>query len=435
MAVASNGTLYIVGGRDRSTGSVHDAVLFTPLLDFEKLATPSGPVNYGDTISYTLRLTNLGVRDLETLDITDTVQTNVPTVVEFHNLPVECQVCPHAADTITCTVPSLGLTDTEALGFQVTISQSIPALLSAPTSPQVPSVASTSHITWTHVCSAAHLEVLGVGISGTLTSALPIPSPETIIGDSIRVQAAFKIDPGDEPGEVTFFSGDHRYPLTEPTSSYSFTAVYEQDVQVSDVISVEVGSADDRKKARALTAYFLRNTEEGHSLAGHTMNQSLYGKTYTQTYTRVLKLPPHVHNGDITLKAVVTDNNDPERGIRLIVQAGGEVTFTAFTEPNHGDCLDIRELQLSGIPTATNEVTVVAQSPPSNGRSGESFGLVGLVVETECRSTPTPTPTPIPLRVWNRAQACERGSTGCWYTSYMNTDLHVYLPLVLKNAP
>jgi len=121
--VSSSGRLYVIGGRDRSASSVYDAVQFTPLLGFEKLTALGGPVTYGDSVGYTLKLTNLGVRDLGGLVITDTVQANVPAVFEFRNLPGECQVCPYVADTITCAIPSLGLGATERLDFQVVISQ------------------------------------------------------------------------------------------------------------------------------------------------------------------------------------------------------------------------------------------------------------------------------------------------------------------------
>jgi N-acetylneuraminic acid mutarotase len=425
------GRIYVSGG---NTGPIVNPtylnqVLFTPLLDFEKLATPDGPVAYGDTISYTLRLTNLGVRDFTTLDITDTVTTNVSTTLEFHCQPEECQN--YSDNSITRTIPGLGIGETTDLNFAVTISRPTSAPLSAPTLSQVPLVASISPtITWTQVCSPARLEVVGVGITNLVTNTLHITRPETIVSDSIRVQAAFKIQPGEELGEVTFYSGGVSYRLTGPTSVYSFMAVYEQDVQVSDTISVTVNSVD-RKKARALTAYFLRGTREEYSLVGRTMNQFLCHETYTD----VLKLPLPANSGDITVTAVLADNDHREQPVCLSIRAGQEITTTTFTTPSHGNHLDIRELQLSDVPTTTNEVTVIAQSPPENG---ESFGLVGLVAETGCRSTPTPTPTPTPpLRVLNRAQVCERVSTGswCWYAAYINTDLHVYLPIVLKSTP
>jgi len=400
-------------------------VHFTPLLDFEKLAAPDGPVTYGDTITYTLKLTNLGVRDFENLIVTDTVQTDVPATLEFHDYPQDkCAVRSDITNTITCTV-SLTLGGTTDLGFAVTISHPTSALLSAPTSSQDPLAAPTSHITWTQACSPARLEVLGVGISDTLTSTLPISIPETIVSDSIRAQAAFRIiRPGGEVDEVTFCSGGDCYRLTEPTSTCRDSVVYELDVPVSDGISVTF-ECDDDVRPSGLIAYFPRRTREGHSLVGRTMNQFLY----RETYTSVLELPFPRHSGDITVRAIATDNNIPNHVVSLTVQAGERITSTTFSTPSHGNYLDIRELRLSDVPTTANAVTVVAQSPLQNG---ESFGLVGLiVVETDCRSAPTSI-----VRVLNRAEACEHvgADRWCWYATYFNTELRVYLPIVLKNT-
>jgi hypothetical protein len=411
VAVASSGTIYVIGGRDRSAEDVYDDVLFTPLLDFQKSAIPDGPVTYGDTINYTLRLTNLGVRDFETLDITDTVQTNVPTTLEFH-LPGECSRCSN--DTITCAVSNLTTGNITDLSFAVTISQPTPALHSAAAASQIPLVAFTSSTkTWQRTCSAARLEVVGVGLSDSNT--LPITHPETIVSD-IRVQAAFRSD-GGVLDDVTFFSGGVPYPPIEPPSADDSSVVYEQDVPVSDVVGVTFSPVDG-VQADALTAYFLRSTSEELSLAGHTMNRSVYRSTYTD----VVKLPLPMRSGNVTVRAVVTSNNRPKGVIRLAAQAGGVSRTTTFTEPNRGHYLDIRELQLSGVPTTTNEVTVIAESPSENG---ESFSLVGLIAETECT----------PLRVSNTATVCENVDTSawCWYDTYINTEIHVYLPIVVKN--
>jgi uncharacterized repeat protein (TIGR01451 family) len=86
----------------------------------KKLATPSGPLTCDDTVSYELKLTNLGVRDLEHLTISDTIQTGVSTAIQ--SLPDGCQ---YNHETITCDVPSLPLGQTESLTYSITISPSI----------------------------------------------------------------------------------------------------------------------------------------------------------------------------------------------------------------------------------------------------------------------------------------------------------------------
>jgi len=425
---SASGRVYVLGGEIDS--EVIDWGYYAPIISLKKLASPVGTVAYGDTIAYTLTLTNLGVRDFQTLDITDTIRPSPLATIDFHSVPTDCRVRPDITNTITCTIPSLGLGARRDLSFAVTISTPASALHSAPSASHLPVAASSSLLTrtWTQECDAARLEVVGVGISGTLTDTLYITDPATII-DDIRVQVAFKVDPGEELGEVIFSSGGITYSMTSPTSAYSCTAVYEQDVVASDTVSVAVDSVD-REKARALTAYYLRVAEDEYSLSGSTMNRFLYGKLYTQTYTHVLKLPVDAHSGDVSVKAVITDNDHPDRAIRLGVRVGENLEFTrttTFTEPTHGECLDIRELQLSGIPSTTSEITVVAQSP----LHGESFGLIGLVAEAGCTSAPEI------VRVSNHAEVCERsaGGTWCWHTGYINTDRHAYLPLVLRNPP
>lgn len=148
------GRIYVAGG---DTGSIESLtylnhVHFTPLLDFEKLATPSGSVTYGDTITYTLKLANLGVRDLEGLTITDTVHTDVAAVLEFRDLPDplgECRVYSDTGNTITCTcdIQSLALGARKNLTLAVTISQPTTASLFTLNSLQDPSGDADSSVT------------------------------------------------------------------------------------------------------------------------------------------------------------------------------------------------------------------------------------------------------------------------------------------------
>ena len=76
VAVASDGPLYVIGGRNRSDGSIYDTVLFTPLAFLTKSHDPQGEVTYGDTITHTVAYANNGLRDLSGVFITDTVPHN-----------------------------------------------------------------------------------------------------------------------------------------------------------------------------------------------------------------------------------------------------------------------------------------------------------------------------------------------------------------------
>jgi uncharacterized repeat protein (TIGR01451 family) len=139
-AATQIGRVYVSGGNTGSTASPthQNQVLFTPLLDFKKLATPSGPVTFGDSITYTLILTNQGVRDLENLIITDTVHPSPSMTLRFSDWSTKCQVYSHAGNTITCAIPSLKLGDWEALNFTITIPQPILTSFSTLNSFQAP---------------------------------------------------------------------------------------------------------------------------------------------------------------------------------------------------------------------------------------------------------------------------------------------------------
>lgn len=142
VAVASNGSLYVIGGRGGASGDITDAVLFTPFsFDFKKSAYPSGSVTYGDTIVYTLRLTNESLRHFETLKITDTIHTGVSTTLQFPDLPSTCtvrMVRPGTDHIVNCEISNLDIGQTKDLNFGVSISQppsaTLPVLCPLPTS-------------------------------------------------------------------------------------------------------------------------------------------------------------------------------------------------------------------------------------------------------------------------------------------------------------
>jgi len=125
--VSASGRIYVLGG-DADSGILGKGY-YAPLLTFEKSASPTGSVTYGDTIAYALTLTNMGVRDLEGLTITDTVQASGPAAFELRDLPGECQIYADAGDVVTstCTGLSLALGETRRLDFEVTLFQPVSA--------------------------------------------------------------------------------------------------------------------------------------------------------------------------------------------------------------------------------------------------------------------------------------------------------------------
>ena len=128
VAVSGAGRLYVVGGR--SQDQVRSEIYFTPLLSFSKTVS-RGDVAYGDVVDYALELTNLGVRDLGSLTITDTVSS--PVSVTPQSLPDGCQSSGHAPLTITCTIPGLSLGESRFLTYSLRLSP--PAVASSVTRP------------------------------------------------------------------------------------------------------------------------------------------------------------------------------------------------------------------------------------------------------------------------------------------------------------
>ncbi|RMD60184.1 DUF11 domain-containing protein, partial [Candidatus Parcubacteria bacterium] len=114
VAVSNAGRLYVVGGR--SQDRVRSEIYFTPLLNFTKIVA-RGNATYEDIVGYTLELTNLGVRDLENLTVTDTVSSSVSVTVD--SLPDGCQSSVHAPLTITCTIPGLSLGKSRFLTYSL----------------------------------------------------------------------------------------------------------------------------------------------------------------------------------------------------------------------------------------------------------------------------------------------------------------------------
>ncbi len=117
VATSVAGRIYVLGGQTDSSVLVEG--YFTPIMDLRKSIVMGGEVGYGGTITYALDLTNLGVRDLGSLTITDTVSS--PVSVALQSLPDGCQSSGHAPLTITCTIPGLSLGESRFLTYSILI--------------------------------------------------------------------------------------------------------------------------------------------------------------------------------------------------------------------------------------------------------------------------------------------------------------------------
>lgn len=124
VSVSHSGRLYIVGGFSYS--AFKNDAYFTPLLELQLNSNPRRAVTYGDTTTFTLRLANLGVRDLGPLAITQTIRTDDPTQFNYPDSPDVCQDT--SSCVITYTVSRLALEATRELTFPVGLTIPVPVL-------------------------------------------------------------------------------------------------------------------------------------------------------------------------------------------------------------------------------------------------------------------------------------------------------------------
>ena len=251
-------------------------------------------------------------------------------------------------------------------------------------------VTPATHTTWTQTCTLAHLEVLGKGMSDTLTATLTIPHLDSIVGDSMRVQVSLKISSGGEASriaEVILSTGDSSFRLTSPTSVDDSMAVYELDIPVSEAVTVTVVPIGGvMTRTDGLAAYVWRKASERRSTSGWTDNQMVYRGGSHSIYSRTLSLPPLTEPENVTVQVAGADNDPDGRSVYLEVEAGGITATKVITTPSHSNYLDIHSLVLTNVPAETSEVVVTIESPPD---VGDSFGLLGTVAEVACPPAPT----------------------------------------------
>jgi uncharacterized repeat protein (TIGR01451 family) len=448
---ASNGTIFVAGGRKRdgSTKHYYDNVWAAPIAFFTKSHHPQGEVTYGDIITYRLDYRVNAVRDLPNVTISDPLPSNTEYVALSleHSDALTCDD-PPLDNRIFCTaslllegatghvsfqarvVPPTGYTgasavlpnwfvvgrssraDTEATYVSQNLAldnhsphriatlwpnsisprtyYSTNSNLASIVPPTPMPVPPATHTTWAQTCAPMCLEVLGTGMSDTLLATLTIPDLDSIVGDSMRIQVALKIQSGgeiDRIAKVILSTHDSSFLLTTPTSVDDFMAVYELDVPVSEVVTaavVPLGEAMTR--ADSLVAYFWREVPDRRSTSGWTGNGAIFWRGAQPLYSRNLFLPPLTDLGDVTVHLAGADNDPDGRAVHLKVEAGGVTATKVITTPSHGNYLDIHSLVLTNVPAGTSEIVVTIESPPD---VGDSFGLLGAMAEVACPSAPT----------------------------------------------
>ncbi|MCP4362388.1 MAG: DUF11 domain-containing protein, partial [Chloroflexi bacterium] len=168
--------------------------------------------------------------------------------------------------------------------------------------------------------------------------------------------------------------------LTQPSTISDGGYTYEASLTPAHQITVSVSQPEG---SRGFILYAKRKTsDEQWTSVGKTTNGYAWAGSETQqAYTAVLTIPQLARATDLTITAVVIDNNEDPRQMRVEATAGGVTTYTVETTPTHGNRLNIPQLVLRQVPTGTQQISITLKSPSDNG---DSLVLVGVNVSHLC---------------------------------------------------
>ena len=332
--VSVPGRIYILGGN--SCPRILDWGYFTPLLGFEKSVLSVGPITSGDEIDYALKLTNLGVRDLKDLVITDTISSDAS--ITFPFLPTVCRSYSNGHTVITCNVSSLPLSQTISLTYTVAISSSASAVSES-------SQTSLSRITMTglpakrHNSSAASLEPdAGVDLSLRKSGAPLVIAGETLtyillVRNEGNAKAKAVIVTDDLPTGVTYQSATPSPDSTDPLRWSLGDLPGEASREIRLVVRVDPGSSGT-----------LINTASVSS----DSNDNYPGNNQDEACTVVVRRA--------NLNINKTDNPDP-------VLPGERLTYTlvvANAGPSNAQDVVVQDFLPS-------DLAVITTTPPATG--------------------------------------------------------------------
>ncbi len=248
-------------------------------------------------------------------------------------------------------------------------------------------------VEWNEICVNHRMEINGIGMGdgkNTFTNpqTLLLSNPSSVIW--LQAQIAGRLNGGVLAPEIVTFTTDtpQTLLLTTPASltnkGYSFVT----NLTPTNQITAEIVD-NDAYTPRALVLYAQRDTgDERWSSVGKISNAYVYGDgDVADIYTETMHFPTLTQATDLNVTAVVIDNNNDNRSMILSASAGDvqQAVVSAtheITHPSHGDLLNIINLELTDVPTGTNQVVIMLKSPPLP--DGDSLVLVGLDVSFPC---------------------------------------------------
>jgi uncharacterized repeat protein (TIGR01451 family) len=373
-----------------------DTVALSPdlALDVDDGQTTVSP---GQTLTYTLTITNLGPQEAVDIVLTDTLAAETIFVAageggsEVDGL-VSWPLFNLASGAVTRRTVVVRIEDSLPVGIDTIVNtadviddgrygpDSSPANNSAA---DIDTLAGGDN-TWRDVCVSRRMDITGVGM-GEWRNTI---NPQTLaLADPARVSRLLAQVAGrlSAPDSVTFFtSAPEAVTLIEPGSSTSHSYTFEQNLQPTGLITAHVTGDGDPKTPRALVLYAKRAAEDDWTSVGKTTNGFAWAGGGYYTHTEVLTLPPLTEAADLLITAVVIDNDDDTRLIEVEAAAGGVIETVSEAGPTHGLGLNLVTLTLPRVPTGTNRVEITARSPQ---KKGDSLVLVGVNVSHLCPST------------------------------------------------
>ncbi|UCC62166.1 MAG: Ig-like domain-containing protein [Anaerolineae bacterium] len=293
--------------------------------------------------------------------------------------------------------------------------------------------ASVSVSGWDYICAPQRIEITGIGMGDHLSSINPqtlsLAEPASVSWLLAQVAGRYRHDTStpervtlttDAPQSITFDA-----PSRDTPHGYT----YEADLLPTRQITAFVSSnpEDILKTPRGLILYASRAAGGEWTSVGKTMNHYV-SHGVSPSHTEILAFPALATATDLSITAVVIDNDEDDRPLVLEATAGGVTGSLTELGPTKGASLSLPNLTLQQVPVGTSQVSVTLRSPVENG---DSLVWVGLnasfpcavpalrgVVGLQGRSAKPSPSWSIPLTVW----LSPAGSPTLAYTLTTTTD-------------
>lgn len=371
-------------------------------MTLQKTSTSSDPVHEGTRITYTISYANTSLV-AQTMTLTDPLPANTVLIPE--------SISPQAqqdGSTLIWDIGELppGVSGQVSFAVQVPL---IPGLGSQPFSAQLTTAEGEPYVIpntitcdstrfwmvglqvdeppepppapgWNDVCVSHRTEITGVGmgspsvITNPQTIALPAPAEVGWLLGQVAGRAP-------APDGVTFTTdAPQSLTVTAPGHDGPASYTFETELQPAGQITAAVSAGDD--SVRALILYSKRATSGAWTSVGRTTNGFVYQGDGPEVYREVLDFPPLEQTADLSVTAVIIDNDADARPLSIEATAGGVSDGATFTHPTEGDLLNIAHLTLPGVPAGADQVVVTLRSPPDD--HGDSGALVGVNASYQC---------------------------------------------------